>query len=70
MKEVLFIESKREGYGINQINKTMTICELISFLEEFDSETEIYLRNDGGYTYGGITEDSIEINEIENKEEE
>ena len=55
----LFIEGRREGYGTEQCRQTMTVGELIAFLEQYDSETELYLENDGGYTYGSITEDSF-----------
>lgn len=50
----------REGYGIDQIRKTMTVGELIAFLEDYDKDTPIYLSFDNGYTYGGITEDRFE----------
>ena len=58
MKRVLMIEGTREGYAIDQIKSTVTIRELIELLEDFamDSgdDTEVYLKNDNGYTYGGI----------------
>lgn len=59
----LFIEGRREGYGTDQIRRTMTVGGLREFLEQFDEETEIYLCNDGGYTYGSITESSFEERE-------
>lgn len=62
---VLFIEGRREGYGIDQIRRTMTAGELIEYLEQFDEDTPIYLSNDGGYTYGSITESSFEESEGE-----
>ena len=33
----------------------MTVRDLIDYLEQFDEEAQVYLRHDGGYTYGGIT---------------
>lgn len=54
--EKLIYNTFREGYGIDQIRRTMTIGELISFLSDFDGDTPIYLSFDSGYTYGGITE--------------
>ena len=60
MKEVLYIEGRREGYGVDQIAHTMTIGELIAYLEQFDEDTPVYLRNGGGYTYGSITDSSFE----------
>ena len=64
----LYIEGRREAYGTDQINRTMTVGELIEYLEQFDEDTKIYLCNDGGYTYGSITESSFE--EVEDEEEE
>lgn len=64
----LFIEGRREGYGVEQILHTMTVGELIMFLDQFDEDAPIYLKNDGGYTYGSITYTSFEEAEDENEE--
>ena len=61
---VLFIEGKRNGYGIDQCGETLTVGELIELLQDYDEDTPIYLRNDGGYTYGSITERDIESTEV------
>lgn len=61
---VLFIEGKRNGYGIDQCGETLTVGALIALLEDYDEDTPIYLRNDGGYTYGSITERDIEETEV------
>lgn len=56
----LFIEGKREGYAPDQCAKTMTIGQMKELFETLISkgfattETEIYLQNDGGYTFGSI----------------
>ena len=67
----LIIEANREGYAIDQINRTMTVGELISMLEQFDEDTPVYLGHDrqsyGFYTYGGITEKCF--NEEEDEED-
>lgn len=55
----LFIEGRRNGYSPEQCGKTMTVGELINWLEQYDEDTEIYLNNDNGYTYGNITESSF-----------
>ena len=60
MKRVLYIAAQREGYGIDQIRHTMTVRDLIDYLEQFDEEAQVYLRHDGGYTYGGISWNDIE----------
>ena len=56
----LYIEGRRNGYDPEQCGETMTVAELIEYLEQFDGDTEVYLKNDGGYTYGNITEASFE----------
>lgn len=67
--DVLFIEGRREGYAIDQIRHTMTVGELIAWLEQFDEDTPVYLDNDNGYTYGSITEDSFKEDYIDEEEE-
>ena len=59
MKEIVYINANREGYGIDQVRHTMTVGELIAYLE-----------HDGGYTYGGITEWCFEDGELDEEEEE
>lgn len=70
-KSAYFLKGNRNGYGPDQCGKTMTVGELISLLQEFDESSEIFLRNDNGYTYGSINfydfdageydEDGVEI---------
>ena len=60
--EKLIYSTFREGYGVDQISRTMTVGELISFLEDYDENTPIYLSFDNGYTYGGIIEARFEEN--------
>jgi hypothetical protein len=55
----LMIEGRREGYGPDQLRKTMTVGELMDYLSQFDEETPVILNNDNGYTYGSITYDSF-----------
>jgi hypothetical protein len=62
---VLYIEGRRNGYGPEQCGRTMTVGELIDFLKQFDEDTEIFLKNDAGYTYGNITEESFEEDDDE-----
>lgn len=54
--EALYISGKRNGYGLDQCGRTLTVGELIRILEDFDEDRPVYLRNDNGYTYGSITE--------------
>lgn len=66
----LFINTKREGYGIDQCGKTMTAGELRRLLEDYDDDTKIYLKNDNGYTYGSIKSWDIEEEYEEEEEDE
>lgn len=56
----LFIEGRRNGYNPSQCGSTMTVGDLIAYLEQFDEDAQIYLKNDNGYTYGSIDEMSFE----------
>lgn len=58
----LYIEGRRNGYSPEQCKSTMTVGELIAYLEQFEEDTPVYLNNDNGYTYGSITESSFEEN--------
>lgn len=67
--KALFINGRRDGYGVDQCGRTMTVGELIEYLAEFDEDAEVYLKNDNGYTYGRITEDDINMDyEFESEE--
>lgn len=69
MKKLIY-QTFREGYGIDQIRRTMTVSELIDFLGNYDEDTPIYLSFDNGYTYGGITENRFDDNCEEDEEYE
>ena len=51
---ILTMKAEREGYAPDQIARTMTVGELIEFLNNFDEDEKIYHSHDNGYTYGGI----------------
>ena len=70
MKEIVYISANREGYGIDQVRHTMTVGELIAYLEQFDEDAQVYLKHDDGYTYGGITEGRFEENYGEDNDDE
>lgn len=57
---VLYIEGRRDGYGPDQCGETMKVSELIAFLQQFDGNYPVYLKNDNGYTYGRINDRSFE----------
>jgi hypothetical protein len=56
---MVYIKGKRNGYNEEQTGETMTVKELIELLSGYDDDEKVYLLNDGGYTYGSITEDDI-----------
>lgn len=64
----LYIEGRRNGYSPDQCGRTMTVQELIEYLEQFDGDTEIFIKNDGGYTYGNIDETNFEEGDEEDAE--
>lgn len=64
----VFIKGKRNGYDTEQCGKTLTVGELIEFLQEFDEESPVYLNNDNGYTYGSITYEDITEENDEDEE--
>ncbi len=66
MNEAVIFNNMREGYAPDQIDRTMTVGELIEFLtNNYDEETPIYVSNDNGYTYGGVTERQFEVADLE-----
>jgi hypothetical protein len=68
---VLMIDGRRNDYSANNlVNKTMTVGELVSYLDGFDSDMPVLLSNDNGYTYGKITDNGIWEEEVEEDEEE
>lgn len=66
----LICSTFREGYGIDQIRRTMTAGELIDLLTQYDDDTPVYLSFDNSYTYGGITEERFEEDYGEDGEDE
>ena len=68
-KMILTINAHREGYAPEQIASTMTVGELIEFLNNFDEDEKVYLSHDNGYTYGGITASRFEEVEEETENE-
>ena len=66
-KRAIFIDGRRDAYSPAQCGDTMTVGELKEFLEQFNDDDEVFLRNDKGYTYGSITCDSFESGEYDSK---
>lgn len=64
--EFMRIETSRDKYSARDcFDRTMTVGDLKYMLEDYDEETPIVLSFDGGYTYGRLTMDSIDIDYIE-----
>jgi hypothetical protein len=59
--DILIIDTEREGYAPEQVRNTMTVGELIAFLQDYDEDTPIYTGHDNRYTYGGIVARKIEL---------
>lgn len=50
------IEANRDCYAPTDVSNTMTVGELIEFLDcNFNEDDPVILSHDNGYTYGGIT---------------
>ncbi len=64
----LTIETRRNGYGVDQCGRTLTVAELIDYLSQWGEDIPVYFSNDNGYTYGSINFD--DINENEDDEDE
>lgn len=56
----IFINANRNGYDTEQCGKTITVKELKEILENYEDDTEIFLKHDRGYIYGSISEYDIE----------
>ena len=61
----LIINANRNGYAPEQCGRTMTVAELMSYLEQFDDGLPVYLSHDNGYTYGSITEGDFEDMDVD-----
>lgn len=55
----LVIDTLCEAYGLEDIRDTMTVGDLISYLQDYDEDTPVVLSFDRGYTYGGIHQSRI-----------
>lgn len=59
---------RRSDYSpFEAANKSITVCELIYILENFDENCKIVTSHDNGYTYGNIT--SNDLDEVEDDDE-
>lgn len=56
MRNAVVFEAVREGYGIDQLNRPMTVGELREILDQYEDDTLFVLSHDNGYTYGSVSE--------------
>ena len=70
MANLVFIKGRRDGYAPDQCGHTMTVGELIAYLEDFDEDAKVYLKNGNGYTYGRITQNSFEEGEGDDEDDD
>lgn len=68
MDKLIIITSK-DAYSTKDVYGTMTVGDLKAFLEDLEDDTHIYLSFDGGYTYGALRDDRMDI-EYGDEEEE
>ena len=68
MGMALVLNTKREGYALDQVGKTMTAGELASFLRGYDESTPVYLSFDGDYTFGTIRESRFANRDTESED--
>lgn len=67
MKTVL-IEARRTSYSLKGCGRTMTVGELINWLDQFDEDAKVYLSHDDCNEYGPI--DDYDFSEWSEPDEE
>ena len=72
MEKIAILKTNRSEYSIKEAaNGSITVREFIEYLQDnLDLDNRIVFSNDGGYTYGYITEDVIDENFWEEEPEE
>lgn len=69
-RDVVYIDGRRDGYTPEQImNRTYTVRELIDALNCYPDDALVMLKNDNGYTYGGINSYSFERDDFDDEED-
>lgn len=72
MEKIAILKTNRSEYSIKEAaNDSLTVRELIEYLQDnLDMDSRIVFSNDGGYTYGYITERAVGEEEWEEEPEE
>jgi len=67
--KAIIIKAERDCYSqVEAAEKSMTVRELIDFLEQLDEDAKVVLSHDNGYTYGWLDERRIDDEPIEFEE--
>lgn len=67
-KTIVTLEATRTDYSAREAaRETITVGELISYLEQYDENSPVVFSNDNGYTYGYL--DSSTVGDLEAEEE-
>ena len=53
------IETRRDGYSVDQCGSTLTVAELRDYIDQWDDDATVYFSNDNGYTFGTIRFEDI-----------
>ena len=71
MERIITLSTSRDEYDIRRAaERSMTVGDFISDLENYPLDARIVFSNDSGYTYGTIRSYSISMEEVETFEEE
>ena len=61
MKTIVTLEATRSDYSAKEAARnTLTVGELISYLEQYDEDSPVVFSNDNGYTYGYLGYDTVD----------
>ena len=66
----VFIAANRTAYTPEDVEHTLTVRDVIDALSDYPDDTPVYLKHDGGYTYGGITWTDFEEDYEDGSEDE
>ena len=68
---IITLSTNRSYYGIKEAaDESMTVGELIEELRYLPEDCKVVFKNDGGYTYGYISDRDIDSEYITPEEEE
>lgn len=62
--QYLRIEAERQVYSSTDVRRTMSVGELISYLQDFPEDMPVILSHDNGYTFGGINYENFSEDEL------